>query len=365
MNTSFSRRGFSLVEVMVVLAIILILIGLLVPAVQRVRESAAQTVCRNNMKQIALAVLQYEVAYKKLPPAGTGYGWCCVDFFLPEPQGWIPVDFPSDPHIVNQSGLSLLLAYLGQEALDAGLDRTKAFSLAMSPYPGGPPTAPSGWNPNGSNPVQNGSSFTPADTDLTGNTNLALMSTQLAIFRCPSDPGDPVIPADVAPSTPFNGPYTPTYGVGGNFTGAKTSYDYVTNAGCETELCNSWGNPLVTPQYMFGQNSNCPIARVTDGMSNTFMLGETLFTTGHGQGTAWGYRSWDMVGIDPFAGINSWGPDGTIGTLPYSANPGSMHPGGCFFAMGDGSVRWVSQSVSPSVLLDMSTINGGIVADTE
>jgi prepilin-type N-terminal cleavage/methylation domain-containing protein len=102
MNLSLSRRGFSLVEVMVVLAIILILIGLLLPAVQRVRESAAQTVCRNNLKQIALAVLQYEVANKRLPPAGTGYGWCMC----------LAPDYISDPHIVNQNGLSLLLPYL-------------------------------------------------------------------------------------------------------------------------------------------------------------------------------------------------------------------------------------------------------------
>jgi hypothetical protein len=118
---------------------------------------------------------------------------------------------------------------------------------------------------------------------------------------------------------------------------------------------------------MFGQNSNCPIARVTDGMSNTFMLGETLFTTGTGQGSAWGYRSWAMAGIDPSGEINRWevGLGGRVGTLGSGGYAGSMHPGGCFFAMGDGSVRWVSQSVAPLTLYDMSTINGGIVADTE
>ena len=93
------------------------------------------------MKQIALAVLQYEMAqYKMLPPAGTGYGWCCVDT-----EGGLngsPMVFLSDPHIVNQNGLSLLLAYLGQEGLDASLDRAKAFSLAASPYGNLWPTSP-------------------------------------------------------------------------------------------------------------------------------------------------------------------------------------------------------------------------------
>jgi len=336
--------------VLVVLAIIAILIGLLLPAVQRVRESAAQTVCRNNLKQIALAVLQYEVANKTLPPAGTGYGWCmCVE---------VPDVCMPDPHIVNQNGLSLLLSYLGQESLDAKLDRTKAFSLAASPYDGEWPVSPGVQNPNGYNPTQNGASFTPADTDLTGNTNLALMGTQLAIFRCPSDFGDPVIPAD--PSA--NPPFTPMYGPGGSFTGAKTNYDFVAYAEGELAACNSWVYPQAVPgglsQYMFGQNSNCPIARVTDGMSNTFMLAESLFTTGAGERSAWGYRSRAMAGVDPSGRINHWeiGIGGRFGALPSGGYAGSMHPGGCFFAMGDGSVHWVSQDIGGVTLFNLSAI---------
>jgi hypothetical protein len=144
--------------------------------------------------------------------------------------------------------------------------------------------------------------------------------------------------------------------------GAKTNYDFVANAGIEGEACNSWPFPAATgvPQYMFGQNSNCPIARVTDGMSNTFMLAETLFTVNGGTGSAWGYRSWGMAGIDPLLGINVWSD--TYGTLVTMGTAGSMHPGGCFFAMGDGSVRWVSQSVGRGVLYDMSTIAAGVPA---
>jgi prepilin-type N-terminal cleavage/methylation domain-containing protein len=103
------NAGFTLIELLVVIAIIVVLVALLLPAVQAARESARLVSCRNKMKQIGLALSNYENVHRVLPPSSTSR----IDFGV-----WSPD--PTQYHL--QSWASLILPFLEQQAVETQIN---------------------------------------------------------------------------------------------------------------------------------------------------------------------------------------------------------------------------------------------------
>jgi prepilin-type N-terminal cleavage/methylation domain-containing protein/prepilin-type processing-associated H-X9-DG protein len=334
--------GFTLIELLVVIAIIGILIALLLPAVQKIREAAARMQCSNNLKQLGLALHNYHDAYQRFPPGRKSTA---------SSEGYGMPTYASDPVLLNMHGLVLLLPFIEQGPLYQQFNLNATFGNFTSKSLNQPGPSPT-------------SKFATPDAVASGNA--ALSSVKINLLLCPSDNGDPTI----APS-PY---YSPDLGQTG-IRATKTSYDFISNS-AGVGYFNYWSNSSLGTRYMFGENSTTRITDVTDGTSNTLMMGEQTLRLYNGVTSSWAYTGWVSVGIDPVGGWNTTYPAQGLNIWNYNNNPSpnntpgqraswynaaSLHAGGVNFVFADGSVHFINQTIDVQSLTYLSRMADGQV----
>ena len=298
-NRSLSR-GFTLIELLVVIAIIAILIALLLPAVQQAREAARRSTCKNNLKQIGLALHNYHDTHKVFPP------------------GWITwLDCPSPIGDAYRTGgrnygwSVMILPFLDQSAI-YNLQNFEAGNIACS----------------GSNPELNTSSG-PAPAASTTNG----LRTELDVFMCPSS---------VYPNI-----LTGTYWADG-----YPKSNYLGNYGRVARSAH--GFSISENTGIFRPNSKVQIRDIIDGTSNTIMVGEVsgrgAYIGSHRSPGTWAACVENKGGYHLFLRHCQSGVGGEINSESALSNTardgfGSLHEGGAHFLLCDGAVRFISENI--------------------
>ena len=334
------RKAFTLIELLVVIAIIAVLIALLLPAVQQAREAARRSTCKNNLKQLGLALHDYEETYKVFPPLciATGISGAEYGNWPPGPYGtgWHAKSI-GGPGFSNVSGLLLMAPFFDQGALYKAWDfrHAASYSYVYGLYP-------------------------PSDVQGNAAVNAPLSKKKLDVFKCPSDPG-----SDYYYS---NDHY---YGIDSTIDGGgwRTNYAMTSWYG-DYYYAHFWKvHQAAYPQSLkaFNADKNIAVRDWSDGTSNVAALSEQTRDKWNGALGGWTYVCHVNMGIDfggplydpannihwPWSPINMWTYPGgypqsyKINRLAQWSSPGSTHAGGCHIAMGDGTIRFINQSIDP------------------
>lgn len=304
------RSGFTLVELLVVIAIIGVLVSLLLPAVQAAREAARAMQCKNNLKQIGIALHNYHDTLNQFPPGAYAYynSGAIVQSIDPEPGrtavtgGW--------------GWGTLILPFAEQGSVYDGL------------------------NPNGAN---------------FPTTPNALSRNPIGIFRCPSE---------AMPDLHFA---YPMGGDGASDGHARSSYAAVCGSGANADYANK--SPQETRGVMF-YNSRSRIASITDGTSNTLLVVERFWDGADSEkrrGSVWigkvpggpnnagnkyatlvrveNHPNWVVNGLNNNSAASMHGGLSRIGTGAGDAGLARRGGYGIHGLLGDGSVRFFSQNM--------------------
>jgi prepilin-type N-terminal cleavage/methylation domain-containing protein/prepilin-type processing-associated H-X9-DG protein len=287
--TSLSRRhrpAFTLVELLVVIAIIGVLVALLLPAVQAAREAARRSQCSNNLKQLGLALENYESALGSFPPGRMG---CDGD------GSFQCSGFNSKPGDIGISGFVALLPFIEQQGLYNAIDWTV------------PP-----WSASDTNWVNNGQ-------------NIQLLNARPKFLVCPSDNSQPFRANMVAGKQAATGSYAMVAGTMGPPNGSDVK---MKNTG------------------MFLYRTGLRRADMTDGTSAQMMIGETIENHTSASSNVWtvgGRFSTLRTTKNP---LNQKPGTGAFLNGTENGAFGSKHPAGAQFLFGDGHVSFIPNTIN-------------------
>jgi prepilin-type N-terminal cleavage/methylation domain-containing protein/prepilin-type processing-associated H-X9-DG protein len=346
MSRSLSRRGFTLIELLVVIAIIAILIGLLIPAVQKVRESAANLSCKNNLKQIGLAAHNYAGNNNDTFPPGSNLSPNSQSPTGDSPSGWQLPPPDAGPYT---GVLAYLLPYIEQG---------NVFNLIPTPY-FTLNTTQGAWAY--STPPYDDQSGVPSQyVNYTGYPHWA--DTHVKTYECPSDNpyanvsalSDAVIDAFfIQESTgSYYIDYVYNYPGFGREMGAS---NYIGCAGLRSD-----GTDADAKQYkgVYAATTATKIVTIGDGTSNTIAFGESAsgrYDFGNGFGPSGFRMTWMGSGsmstlyhLTPYYSAHPPVPAGFSPAIPWQFS--SRHGSFSNFAFCDGSVRSINNSGADTIL---------------